>query len=71
MFSKYNKQQLDTAVAALKSHKVKPFISHEWEELVSRLSHDSDPQVREQMHRELQSILEKDPGFKVYMDHGL
>jgi hypothetical protein len=70
MFSKYSKQQLHTAIAALKAHQEKPFVCHEWEELVSRLAHDSDPHVREQMHDELKEILEKDPGFKIFMDHG-
>ncbi|MEI6825207.1 MAG: hypothetical protein WCK54_06430 [Desulfuromonadales bacterium] len=67
MFSKYSKEQLQTAVAALKNYKEGPFVRHEWEELVSRLCNINDPQIREKMHNELKAILEKDPGFKVFM----
>jgi hypothetical protein len=67
MFSKYSKQQLQTAVAALKNYKEGPFVCHEWEELVSRLCNNNDSQIREKMHYELKAILKKDPGFKVFM----
>jgi hypothetical protein len=66
MSSIYSIQQIQAAVAALKAYKEKPYISHEWEELVLRLSHDSDPKLREQMHREMDDIMDKDPGFKVF-----
>jgi hypothetical protein len=66
MFSKYSVQQLQTAAAAMKAHEEKPYVSHEWEELVLCLSHSSDPQLRERMYREMDDILEKDPGFKIF-----
>ncbi len=68
MLSKYNKQQLQTAAAALKNHEESQFISHEWEELVSRLCHHHDPALREKMEREMKSILAKNPGFKTFKD---
>ena len=66
MSSKYSVQQIQDAVAALKAYQEKPYVSHEWEELVFRLSRDRDPQLREKMNREMDKILEKDPGFKVF-----
>lgn len=66
MFSKYSKQQIQAAVAALNDNKDKPYISHEWEELVLRLSKDNDPQMREKMYREMDAIMENDPGFKIF-----
>jgi DNA-binding SARP family transcriptional activator len=67
MAPKYSAQQIRTAVDALKSYKEKPFVSHEWEELVSYLCRDNDPRQRERMYREMDEILEKDPGFKAFM----
>jgi hypothetical protein len=64
MLSKYSKEQLQTAVAALNNYKEGPFIRYEWEELVSRLCHINDPALREKMGREMETILEKDPAFK-------
>jgi hypothetical protein len=55
------------AIAALKAHKDRPFISHKWEELVSQLCNDNDPHLRESMRRELDDILGKDPGFKSFL----
>jgi HEPN domain-containing protein len=66
MSSTYSDQQVQAALKALKAYKEKPFISHEWEELVFRLSRDNDPQLREKMYREMDDILQKDPGFKVF-----
>jgi hypothetical protein len=63
----FSEQQIKDAASALKSHKEKPFVSHTWEELVSCLSHDSDPVLREKMVRELDEILKKNPGFKSFM----
>lgn len=65
MHSKYTVKQIKAAVTALKNYKEKPFVRYEWEELVLRLSRDNDPQMREKMHREMDDILEKDPGFKL------
>ena len=66
MSSNFSDQKIQAALAALKAYKEKPFISHEWEELVLRLSHDNDPHLRERMYREMDEILVKDPGFKVF-----
>ena len=63
MFSKFSKQQLQAAVEALKDYKEPHFVRHDWEELVSRLCHDSDPVLREEMTREMEIIMEKDPSF--------
>lgn len=66
MVGKYSSQQIKAALAALNAYKEKPYVSHQWEELVLRLSHDNDPQLREKMFREMDAILEKDPGFKIF-----
>lgn len=66
MVDKYTAQQIKAAVTALKALQEKPYISHEWEELVYRLSRDNDPHLREKMYREMNAILEKDPGFKIF-----
>ena len=66
MVDKYTAQQIKAAVTALKAHKEKPYVSHEWEELVNRLSSDNDPHLREKMYREMDIILGKDPGFKIF-----
>jgi hypothetical protein len=67
MSSNFSAQQIKTALASLKAYKEKPFISHEWEELVFRLSRGNDPHLREKMYREMDEIMQKDPGFKVFM----
>jgi hypothetical protein len=67
MFTKYSAQQIKTAVTALKAHTEKPFVSHQWEELVLHLCRDNDPGLREKMYREMDDILTKDPGFNVFM----
>jgi hypothetical protein len=66
MSTTYSAKQIKSAVAALNAYKHQPYVSHEWEELVFRLSHDNDPQLRERMHREMDEILEKDPGIKMF-----
>lgn len=66
MYPKYNAKKVKAAVTALKNYNEKPFVRHEWEELVLRLSLDNDPQLREKMYREMDDILEKDPGFKIF-----
>ncbi len=62
---KHSDKQMKTAVAALNDFQEKPYISHQWGELVFRLSKDSDPELREKMCREM-NILDKDPGFNVF-----
>lgn len=66
MAEKYSDQQRKTAVAALNAHQEKPFVSHQWEELVLFLCRDSDPLMREKMYREMDVILKSDPGFKIF-----
>ena len=63
----FNKQQIQAALTALKAHKETPFVKHQWEEIVSRLCHDSDPLLRERMKREMDVILKKDPGFRQFL----
>jgi hypothetical protein len=66
MSHEYSQEQIKAAVAALKAYKEMPFVSHTWGELVSRLCNDEDPKMRERMRREMDDILEKDPGFSAY-----
>lgn len=66
MYPIYDAKKVKATLTALKNYKEKPFIRHEWEELVLRLSQDNDPQLRERMYREMDDILENDPGFKVF-----
>jgi hypothetical protein len=69
MSAKFTDQQIKAASSALNAYKEKPFVKHQWEELVFRLSHDSDPCMRERMYHEMDIILEKDPGFRVFKMH--
>lgn len=62
----YTAQQIKKSVEALKAYQDKSYVSHEWEELVYQLSKDIDPKLRERMHREMEDILKKDPGFNIY-----
>jgi hypothetical protein len=66
MAGKYSDQQIKAAVAALNSHQEKPYVSHQWEELVLCLCRDNDPHLREEMYREMDVILKNDPGFKIF-----
>lgn len=67
MTTTYSKQQILTAVTALKAHKEKPFVTHQWEELVLQLTGGQDPRLREKMCREMDEILKKDPGFSAFL----
>ena len=62
----YSQQQINASVTALRAYQDISYVSHEWEELVLRLSHDIDPKMRELMYREMDKILEKDPGFNIF-----
>jgi hypothetical protein len=66
MAVKYSAQQIKAAVTALNALQEKPYVSHQWEELVLRLSRDNDPQLREKMYHEMDAILDKDPGFIIF-----
>jgi hypothetical protein len=66
MSTKYSPQQISAAVAALKAHVEKPFVKHQWEEVVYYLSHGNDPRLREQMYREMDAIREKQPGMSPF-----
>lgn len=59
-------QQIKAASTALNAYKEKPFVKHQWEELVYYLSRGNDPQLREQMYREMDAIREKEPRFSVF-----
>jgi hypothetical protein len=67
MYFRYSIEQIQAAVAALNAHNEKSYVSHEWEELVFRLSRDNDPRLRERMYREMDDILTKDPGSNLFM----
>jgi hypothetical protein len=64
--SSNSSEQIQAAVTTLRDHQEKPFVTHEWEELVYLLSHDNDPQLRERMYREIDEILLKEPGYTVF-----
>lgn len=66
MAGKYSDQQINAAVTALNALQEKPYVSHQWEELVLCLCRDNDPYLREKMYREMDVILKKDPGFKIF-----
>jgi hypothetical protein len=66
MVDKYSSQQIKDVVTALNAHQEKSYISHQWEEVVLYLIHDNDPQLREKMYREMDAILNSDPGFKIF-----
>jgi hypothetical protein len=65
MSVKYTPQQISAAVSALKTHVEKPFVKHQWEEIVYYLSQGNDPKLREKMNLELDDIMCKDPGFSI------
>lgn len=65
MSVKYSQQQIRSAVTALKAYKEKPFVKHQWEELVYYLSQGDDPRLREKMSGEVDDIMSKNPGFIV------
>ena len=54
----FSTQQIKTALEALRGHKEKPFVKHQWEELVTALCHCDDPALRERMQRKLAVIRE-------------
>jgi hypothetical protein len=65
MSVKYNQQQIRSAVTALKAYREKPFVKHQWEEVVFYLSQGDDPGMRATMSRELEDIKNKNPGISV------
>jgi hypothetical protein len=67
MSTTYSAQQIKAAVTALKVYHEKPFVKHQWEELVYHLCRDNDPKMRERMNREMDEILEKESGLNVFM----
>ncbi|BCS55932.1 hypothetical protein [Geobacter sp. SVR] len=54
------------ALSVLASYQEKPFVCHEWEELLVRLSRMDDPQFRDLIDREIEAVRKKDPGFSSY-----
>lgn len=65
MSVKYSQQQINAAVAALKAHVEKPFVKHQWEEVVFYLSHGDDPAMRKKMSGEMDDIMRKNPGLSI------
>jgi hypothetical protein len=66
MSTTYSEQQIKAAVTALNVYHEKPFVKHQWEELVFHLCRNNDPVMRERMIREMDEILEKEPGLNVF-----
>lgn len=52
------------AISILNSYRERPFIKHQWEELVQQLSQMNDPQIREIAKVEMVSIIENNGLFK-------
>jgi hypothetical protein len=61
----FSTQQRKSAVEALSTYKGRPFVKHEWEELVAFLSNSDDPDLRERMRREIEAIKELNPFFRL------
>jgi hypothetical protein len=62
----YSQEQLQAAAAAMRAYKEKPFIKHQWEEIVFKLGYGNDPALREKMYREMDEMMEKDPNFNIF-----
>ncbi len=62
MSPKHSAKQIKATVDALNAYREKPFVKHQWEELVYYLSRSSDHVLRERMSREMIDLLAKDPG---------
>jgi hypothetical protein len=60
----FSAQQRKSAVEALSTYKGRPFVKHEWEEIVAFLSHSDDPDLQERMRREIEAIRELNPFFQ-------
>lgn len=65
MLVKYSQKQISAAVAALKAHVEKPFVKHQWEEVVYYLSQGEDPAMSKKMSGEMDEIMRKNPGLSV------
>jgi hypothetical protein len=63
MSKKKPSKQTSEAISILKSYKERPFIKHQWEELVQQLSQMNDPQLREIANREMNTIHENNDWF--------
>jgi hypothetical protein len=56
----------NATVAALKSYKERPFVKHQWEELVLELYRMNDPLLLAMISREMKFIRDNDPCFKLH-----
>ena len=65
MASETYSSKISAALSAMKSYEERPFVKHQWEELVQQMSRMNDPRMREMAYREMDSILKKDPCFKL------
>ena len=68
MQAKYSGAQIAAAVNALKNFSEKPFVKHQWEEVVLFLSQSDDPFMRERMKGEMELIRTKCPGLLALKD---
>jgi len=63
MSKENSSKKIREAISILNSYKERPFIKHQWEELVQQLSQMNDPQLREIAKREMDSIQENSTWF--------
>ena len=55
--------RISEALLTLKTYKERPFVTHQWEELIQQLSKMNDPQLQEIAKREIDSIRKNDDWF--------
>ncbi len=56
MSKENSSKKISEAISILNTYKERPFIKHQWEELVQQLSQMNDPQIREIAKREMDTI---------------
>jgi hypothetical protein len=64
MSKEKSSNRISEAISILNAYKERPFIKHQWEELVQHLSQMNDPQLRDLAKREMDSIHENNAWFK-------
>lgn len=52
----YGDNQIQAALAAMRSYQEKPFVSHEREELLASLNRINDPALKEILSREIEAV---------------
>jgi hypothetical protein len=58
--------KIDATLSALKSYKERPFVKHQWEELVLHLYQMNDPLLIAMISLDMKFIRENDPSFKFH-----